>query len=49
MDPGKWVTGPLPGVLSLDLMVRMMGGNAPQGSETRMLLLQSAAVVTGGD
>jgi hypothetical protein len=28
------------GVLRLDLMMKMMGGEAPQGSETRMLLLE---------
>jgi len=35
------------GVLRLDLMMRMMGGDAPQGSETRMLLLQRADVPPG--
>ena len=31
------------GVLRLDLMMQMMAGEAPQGRETRMLLLQPAA------
>jgi hypothetical protein len=35
------------GVLRLDLMMRMMGGDAPQGSETRMLLLQRVDVPPG--
>lgn len=32
------------GVLRLDLMMRMMGGEVPEGAETRMLLLESAGI-----
>jgi hypothetical protein len=32
------------GVLRLDLMMKMTGGDTPQGSETRLLLLESTAV-----
>ena len=35
------------GVLRPDLMMRMMGGDAPQGTETRMPLLQRVDAPTG--
>ena len=35
------------GVLLLDLTMRMMGGAAPKGTETRMLLLQRVDAPTG--
>lgn len=35
------------GVLLLDLTMRMMGGVAPQGTETRMLLLQRVDAPNG--
>lgn len=36
------------GVLRLDLMMQMMGGEAPQGSEARMLLLERSDSSSGG-
>ena len=36
----RWDTDDLAGVLRLDLMTKMMTGEAPQGTEARMLLLE---------
>lgn len=35
------------GILRLDLMMKMMGGDTPQGAETRMVLLQNAGADRG--